>query len=75
VLLCYQIHLVLLCYQIHERFESVMGKCDLEAIGPPSIFEVIHKADQSYHFLQHWPNVASNIKAEISHAQGLPSTL
>ena len=27
-----------------ERFESVMGECDLEAIGAPSIFKLTHNA-------------------------------
>ena len=25
-----------------ERFPSVMGECDLEVVGPPSILSVIH---------------------------------
>jgi hypothetical protein len=29
---------------MNERFVSVMGECDLEAIGIPLMFNVIHSA-------------------------------
>jgi hypothetical protein len=37
-------HLKIETRLIDERFASVMGECDLEAIGAPSIFKLIRKA-------------------------------
>ena len=35
-------HLKIETKLINERFESVMGECDLEVTGTPSMFNVIH---------------------------------
>jgi hypothetical protein len=37
-------HLKIKTKLIDERFDSVMGECDLEPIGTPSIFNVIRSA-------------------------------
>jgi hypothetical protein len=37
-------HLKIETRLINERFSSVMGECNLEAIGAPSIFNVMHSA-------------------------------
>jgi hypothetical protein len=38
-------HLKIETRLINERFASVMGECDLEAMGAPAIFNVIHSVE------------------------------